>query len=790
LYQRTVPWPGNRKAAVGFTVLACLCSVVAFAGWVFHSPMLRSFGVESLPLLPQTAIGYFALSLGFVFAIRDEQTPARMLWAVPLAIAAVSLFQNISGVDLGTDRLLFPDSIQGYAFAHPGRPGATPTTIFLLLTRAAYFAKSRRWRRDEVASLIASGVLCTASATAVLILFSAPEDPISKMYRISVPSAAIALSLLTAFVLWQSSFGWVRLLASRRTESRLLQIMLPAALLLPLVPSLLGLAIEGSGLLTPLEHKLLVLISNILLVATIVYWAVRRVAHDQVALVESIEALSASETRLSTAAAAAELGVFEWDVASGVFNWSPGTEKRMGLVPGSMPDYDSWAALVEPGDLEAVLADVEAAAARRDERFSYRYHFRVPNGEVRVVEGSSRAFYDEAGALTRTVGVLMNATEQEAREAELRGREAQLRTILDTVPDAMLVLDEQGLIHQFSAAAEALWGYGSDEVIGRDSRMLSPEDRLEQNATTLAYYFQNEHRITSAPIPGIGEAKDGRRFPLELRIGLARVEGKPLLTIFARDITDRLAADERLSELSAELAHVTRLSAMSELAADLAHELNQPLSAAANFLAAAQILIERGEDIERVGELLGLANDQTLRAGEIIRRLRAFMARGEVERRPESVEHTVREAVELVVVGTGQFRIRVEYDFDPQAEWMLADRIQIQQVLVNLLRNSVDALRNADPVSRLITLRSRSVVGGMVEIEVADTGPGLRDSVLRTLFSRFTTTKGEEGGMGIGLSISKRIIEAHGGELKAENRPEGGSSFRFTVPAVQQEMEA
>ncbi len=788
--QRKSPWFGNRRAAIGFASLACICSAISFAGWVFHSPALRSFGVQSMPIFPQTAIGYFALSLGFVFAIRSERTPARLLWAVPLAIAALSLFQNIAGVDLGTDRLLFPDSIDDYSFAHPGRPEATPITIFLLLTSAAYFAKSRRWRRDEVASLIASGVLCTASAAAVLILFSAPDDPLSKLYRISVPSAVIALSLLTAFLLWQSSFGWVRLLASKRTESRLLQILLPAALLLPLAPSLLGPVIEASGLVTSLGHKLLVLISDILLVALIAYWAVRRVSHDQAALLESIEALSASETRLSTAAAAAELGVFEWDAKTGKFDWSPGAEERMGFASGAIPDYERWAALVVPEDLDAVVADIRAAAARHDKRFNYRYRFRNPDGEVRVIEGSSRAFYDDEGALARTVGVLMNVTKQEAREAELRGREAQLRSILATVPDAMLVLDEEGIIHQFSTAAEILWGYTSDEVIGHSSRMLSPEDRFEQNVETLAYYFQHGSRIISETIAGVGLAKDGRRLPLELRIGLARVEEKLLLTIFARDITDRLAGDERLSELSAELAHVSRLSAMSELAADLAHELNQPLSASANFLAAAQMLIEQGEDVERVGELLGLAKDQTLRAGEIIRRLRGFMERGEVERRTESVERTVREAVKLVVVGTGQFRIRVEYDFDAQAEWMLADRIQIQQVLVNLLRNAVEALRNADPASRRITLRSRNVIGNMVEIEVADTGPGLRDPILHTLFSRFTTTKGGDGGMGIGLSISKRIIEAHGGELRAENLLEGGASFRFTVPAVEQEMEA
>jgi two-component system sensor kinase FixL len=236
--------------------------------------------------------------------------------------------------------------------------------------------------------------------------------------------------------------------------------------------------------------------------------------------------------------------------------------------------------------------------------------------------------------------------------------------------------------------------------------------------------------------------------------------------------------------LSTDLAHVSRQSAMSELAADIAHELNQPLSATSNFLAAARMLIEKGEEAGRVSELLRMGGEQTLRAGEIIRRMRDFAARHEVEMRVESVEQTVRDAAELVLVGTGQFHIRVTYDLDPEAQFMFADRIQVQQVLVNLLRNAMQALRPLPASRREIIIISRKIEGNMIEIMIGDTGNGIPDSVLGELFTRFTTTKGSKGGMGIGLSISKRIIEAHGGTLSAENRPEGGACFRFTLPAV------
>lgn len=781
-------WPVNRKAAVAFAALASLFSFASFSGWVFHSRVLRAFGTTGLPISPMSAIGYFTLSLGFVFAIRGEPVRARLTWAITLLIAGLTVFQNLSGISLGTDGLLFPEGVKEFPFAHPGRPGVTSTTIFLLLVFSGYLATSRHLRGDKAGDLIASGVLCAVSATMVLILFMSPTDPVAKQYTLSVPATLIGLSLLVAFVLWQSDFAWVRLLSTNREEPPVLQSLLPAVLLLPLVPSLLGQALEAGALLTPLGQRLMVLILNIALVGLITYGAVRRAGHDRAMLLEMIEALRATETRLSTAIDAARLGIFEWEISTGQFYWSVGTEERLGVVPGSLPNFDAWAATIVPEDLEIVMRRMDEAIARQADGFSFRYRFRQVNGTVSQVEGSAAIFYDGKGELARAVGVLLNMTEQEEREMALRGREAQLRSILDTVPDPLVVTDEAGTIRQFSAAAQALWGYSPEEIIGRDYRLLSPKEDFEENAAKLALYVES-NGVISETITAVGEAKDGRRFPVELRVGLARVDGKLLITIFARDMTKQLASEERLSELSSELAHVSRLSAMSELAANLAHELNQPLSAAANFLAAGQMLIERGEDVERVGELLGMANEQTLRAGEIIRRLRAFMARGEVELRPESVEQTVRDAAELGLVGTGPLHIRVDFKFDREVGRMLADRIQVQQVLVNLLRNSVDALRSTQSASRQIIVSARKVSENMVEIEIADTGPGMPESVLQQLFSRFSTTKGERGGMGIGLSISKRIIKAHGGELKAENRLEGGASFRFTIPAVE-EVEA
>jgi two-component system sensor kinase FixL len=504
----------------------------------------------------------------------------------------------------------------------------------------------------------------------------------------------------------------------------------------------------------------------------------------------AMHALRASEDRLAEAAAVHELGVFEWDVGTGRFIWSPGTEQRLGVVPGSLDTYESWAAQIEPSDLERVNETLAQAVASRAHKYRYRYRFRQPNGNVRAVEGSSRAFYDEDGRLVRTIGVILDVSEREEREAALKRSEGQLRSVLDTVPDAMVAVDDHGVIRQFSGAAEVLWGYRSEEVIGRHLSILTPESERTRywGAITRALETHDE-RLLGRMRSGIGVSSDGHEFPLEYRVGLTQGDGQPLYIVFFRDTTERLAAEERLSALNSELAHVSRQSAMSELAADMAHELNQPLSATSNFLAAARMLVEKGDDKDRVAELLRMGGEQTQRAGQIIRRLRDFTARGEVDMRPEPLDRTLRDAAELVLVGTGQFHIRLTWALDPEAQTIYADRIQVQQVVVNLLRNAMDALRGTSAENREINIGSRLISGQMAEITVSDTGPGIPEKLLNQLFSRFTSTKQPGAGMGIGLSISKRIIEAHGGTLSAENRHEGGAMFRFTLPTVGEDVE-
>ena len=368
---------------------------------------------------------------------------------------------------------------------------------------------------------------------------------------------------------------------------------------------------------------------------------------------------------------------------------------------------------------------------------------------------------------------------------DLAQREAHLRSILETIPDAMIVIDEGGLMRDFSNAAQRLFGWTPDEVVGKNVSMLMPEPyRTAHDGYLQRYYRTGERRIIGIGRVVVGERKDGSTFPMELAVGEVPVTEGRFFTGFVRDLTERQHTETRLQELQSELVHVSRLTALGEMASALAHEINQPLSAIANYLKGSKMLLDR--DVvphERVAEAVDRAANEALRAGEIIRRLRDFVARGETERRIENLPKLIEEASALALVGAKEYGIRVRFELDPQVDLVLADKVQIQQVVLNLIRNAVDAM--LESTLRHLTVTVVPTDNDMALISVADTGPGVSADVADQLFQPFITTK--RSGMGVGLSISRTIVEAHGGRIWADANDGGGAVFRFTVQRVSKE---
>jgi two-component system sensor kinase FixL len=367
----------------------------------------------------------------------------------------------------------------------------------------------------------------------------------------------------------------------------------------------------------------------------------------------------------------------------------------------------------------------------------------------------------------------------DAINRDLARREAHLRSILETVPDAMVVIDKDGLIRDFSQAAERLFGWSAAEVAGQNVSMLMPSPYRDAHDGYLHRYYQTgERRIIGIGRVVVGERRDGSTFPMELAVGEMNVAQGRFFTGFVRDLTERQQTETRLQELQSELVHVSRLTALGEMASALAHELNQPLSAIANYLKGSKMLLGRDDPPrERIDDALDRAAAEALRAGEIIRRLRDFVARGETERKVESLHKLIEEASALALVGAKEHGVRVRFDMDPAVDLVLADRVQIQQVVLNLIRNAIDAMAEAERRDLIVSVRADE--NDMALVSVADSGPGIDAEVADRLFQPFVTTK--RTGMGVGLSISRTIVEAHGGRIWAEPNEGGGAIFRFTV---------
>ena len=369
---------------------------------------------------------------------------------------------------------------------------------------------------------------------------------------------------------------------------------------------------------------------------------------------------------------------------------------------------------------------------------------------------------------------------------EALAREAHVQSILDTVPEAMIVIDDHGIVQSFSTAAERLFGYHAVEALGQNVNILMPAPYRESHNGYLQRYMNTgERRIIGIGRVVVGQRKDGSTFPMELAVGEMRSGDKRFFAGFIRDLTERQMTEARLQELQSELVHISRLTAMGEMASTLAHELNQPLSAISNYLKGSRRLLEGSSDDRSttMRDALDKAVDQAMRAGQIIRRLRDFVSRGESERRVESVTKLVEEASALSLVGVKDRGIRVQFQFDPTVDLVIADRVQIQQVLLNLIRNAMDAMETAP--RRDLVVRVVPTGDGHVQISVADTGSGIAPEIADQLFTPFITTKRQ--GMGVGLSISRTIVEAHGGRIWVEPNPGGGTIFHFTLEVVEEE---
>ncbi len=483
---------------------------------------------------------------------------------------------------------------------------------------------------------------------------------------------------------------------------------------------------------------------------------------------------------------ATNYAIYMLDPEGRVTIWNRGAERIKGWTEAEIVGR-SATLFYPPGDVKAgkPQEDLDRASAlgRIDEE-SWRIR---KDGSEFLASVTITALRDETGALRGFGKVVRDITDQKAAEAALTRRESHLRSILATVPDAMIVMNEQGIVSSFSAAAEILFGHRQADVVGRNVSMLMPHDDRPAHDGYLQTYRQTgvRHIIGSVRI-ATALRQNGETFPIELAVGETEVGGERIFTGFIRDLTRRQETELRLKELQSELVHVSRVSAMGTMASTLAHEINQPLTAIANYLETGLAMIgESGarddELLHDVAEAMELAAGQSLRAGIIVRRLRAFVEGGDTGFCVERLDLLVEEATSLGLLGAHEAGIKVTMTIAAGLDRVMVDRVQIQQVLVNLIRNAIQSMRTV-PLKEL-TIATAPDRAGWVKVTVSDTGSGIDPQVRDRLFEAFSTTK--EDGMGLGLSICRTIVEAHGGRIWAEGAAGGGTAFHFCVPLAE-----
>lgn len=361
---------------------------------------------------------------------------------------------------------------------------------------------------------------------------------------------------------------------------------------------------------------------------------------------------------------------------------------------------------------------------------------------------------------------------------------SEFDALLDAAVDAIVVIDDMGSILRFNRAAEVMFGYKVTEVLGRPLAMLmTREDASDHRSYIERYRLTGQQHITGSDREVVARRHDNTTFPAALSVGEAQSLNGHRFVGLIRDLTVQKAAEDEALRHRDQMLHASRLTTMGEMAAAIAHEINQPLSAIATYTAACIRLFDQGPEAR--DDILGALREiggQAHRAGEIIQRMRNFTRSRETHRRLHRLGELIEEIRPLAELDARANRVDLRIVIAPWLPLINVDGVQVQQVVLNLLRNGVDAMHEIPEKQRRLTLQAGPIDETTVQVEISDRGLGVQTPDQEGLFTPFFTTK--VTGMGMGLAISRSIISAHGGKLDFHNNPEGGVTFHFSLPTA------
>lgn len=501
------------------------------------------------------------------------------------------------------------------------------------------------------------------------------------------------------------------------------------------------------------------------------------------------EAFRASEARLAAGADLAGLGYFEVDYAGRTYFLDDRFLEVSGIpskLPQGLDPVQFFLEHIHPEDRQVLLDKRQQMHDGKIDRISAEYRYLHPAKGQRWLHHLTRvATRDAAGRAVRTFGVVRDISERKEAEEALREAQTTLNAIIDSTEDLIWSVDphsfglmtfNQGLRDYF------LQGRGIRIEPGMGPEVLFPPgeyverwrdfyQRALQEGSYTTEYLTYTHTRT-----------------LQLGFNVLRRDGKVFgVSVFGKDITERKRVELEVQQQRQELAHVARVSVVGELAASVAHELNQPLGAILSNAEAAELFLQQNPPaLDELGAILADIRRDDERAGEIIRRMRSLLRKHELEREPLQITPLVEDVFRLVSADAALRKTAISAELSPSVPLILGDRVHLQQVLLNLIMNALESMTRQPPETRRLTVRTRLANKGEVELAVTDSGPGIKPDDMPRIFEPFFTTK--ESGMGMGLAIARKIVEAHRGRIGAENSPGGGAIFRVILPASAEGM--
>ncbi len=487
--------------------------------------------------------------------------------------------------------------------------------------------------------------------------------------------------------------------------------------------------------------------------------------------------LRETQERMELAASAAKLGMWTWDIAHNEIWLTDKGRALFGFAPSEKLDFDRFRSALHPEDRELVRQAVDNSLQTGAE-YEAEYRVLLPDGKVRWIAGRGRVDFNGNGQPARMRGASLDITKRKQAEE-------QFRLVVEAAPNAMIMVNPEGRITLVNTQAEAVFGYAREELIGHPIEMLVPERfRSHHMGYRHGYSSDARARPMGAGRELFGLRKDGSEVPIE--IGLNPIHTSEGLFGLASiiDITERKQAELEAARQRNELAHLSRVTTLGELSGSLAHELSLPLSAILCNAQAAQRLLAHGDaDLAEVQEILGEIVSEDKRAGEIIRRLRLWLKKGEVQQHSLGINEVVQDVLKLMGSDLVNQNVTADVELTQDLPHVMGDPVQLQQVLLNLLVNGCDAMTDCDIPERRLLVRTGIENGNgsnRVCVSVTDRGSRIPEEKMEQIFEPFFTTKAE--GMGLGLSVCRTIIAAHRGKLWATNNADCGATFHFSLP--------